>query len=145
MADTRLFGQGEVVANFQDLEDPRPEVNRKHPLVSVMVVAFIAVLAGLNKGETRNALARAVFFNRLGEMHDKSLENQRYPASGLNLVTAAIVLWNTAYLERAIQAIKDHGQSVDQALLQHFSPLSREHINRNRSHPDLDLAFSPAR
>src|SRR3546814_9092842 len=32
--------------------------------------------AGLNKGEARNALARAIFFNRLGEMRDRSLENQ---------------------------------------------------------------------
>ena len=54
-----------------------------------------------------------MFFNRLGEMRDRSFENQRYRASGLNLVTAAIVLWNTVYLERAIQAIKDHGQTVD--------------------------------
>jgi len=51
------------------------------------------VHAGLNKGEARNALARAVFSNRLGEMRDRSFENQRYRASGLTLVTAAIVLW----------------------------------------------------
>jgi TnpA family transposase len=58
------------------------------------------VHAGLNKGEARNALARAVFFNRLGEIRDRSFEQQRYRASGLNLVTAAVVLWNTVYLER---------------------------------------------
>jgi TnpA family transposase len=81
------------------------------------------VHAGLNKGEARNALARAVFFNRLGEMRDHSFENQRYRASGLTLVTAAIVLWNTVYLERAIQAIRDNGQPVDENLLQHVSPL----------------------
>ncbi len=57
------------------------------------------VHAGLNKGEARNALARAVFFNRLGEIRDRSFEQQRYRASGLNLVTAAVVLWNTVYLE----------------------------------------------
>jgi TnpA family transposase len=87
------------------------------------------VQAGLNKGEARNALARAVFFNRLGEVRDRSFENQRYRASGLNLVTAAIVLWNTVYLERAIRAIRDRGHAVDQALLQHLSPLGWEHIN----------------
>ena len=59
---------------------------------------------GLNKGEARNALARAVFFNRLGELHDRTHENQRHRASGLNLVVAAIVLWNTVYLERAVAA-----------------------------------------
>jgi TnpA family transposase len=36
------------------------------------------VSAGLNKGEAKNALARAVFFNRLGELRDRSFENQRY-------------------------------------------------------------------
>jgi TnpA family transposase len=51
------------------------------------------VHAGLNKGEARNALARAVFFNRLGEIRDRGSEQQRYRASGLNLLTAAIVLW----------------------------------------------------
>ncbi len=55
------------------------------------------VHAGLNKGEARNSLAGAVFFNRLGEIRDRSFEQQRYRASGLNLVTAAIVLWNTVY------------------------------------------------
>src|ERR1700730_11253324 len=38
--------------------------------------------AGLNKGEARNALARAVFFYRLGEIRDRTFENQRYRASG---------------------------------------------------------------
>ena len=85
--------------------------------------------AGLNKGEARNALARAVFFNRLGEIRDRSFEQQRYRASGLNLVTAAIVLWNTVYLERAANALRGHGQAVDDGLLQYLSPLGWEHIN----------------
>jgi TnpA family transposase len=46
------------------------------------------VQVGLNKREAKNALARAVFFNRLGEMRDRTFENQRYRASGLNLVVA---------------------------------------------------------
>jgi TnpA family transposase len=87
------------------------------------------VQIGLNKGEARNALARAVFLNRLGEMRDRSYENQRYRASGLNLVVAAIILWNTVYLERAIQALRDSGQNIDENLLPHCSPLGWEHIN----------------
>jgi hypothetical protein len=87
------------------------------------------VQSGLNKGETKNALARAVFLNRLGEMRDRSFENQRYRASGLNLVVAAIVLWNTVYLERAVQALRDSGKDVDDRLLPHLSPLGWERIN----------------
>jgi hypothetical protein len=81
------------------------------------------VQLGLNKGEAKNALARAVFFNRLGELRDRSFENQRYRASGLNLVVAAIVLWNTVYLGRAIHGLREQGQLVDENLLAHLSPL----------------------
>ena len=87
------------------------------------------VHAGLNKGEARNALARAVFFNRLGEIRDRSFDQQSYRASGLNLVTAAIVLWNTVYIERAIEAQREAGKLIDDELLQYLSPLGWEHIN----------------
>ena len=87
------------------------------------------VQAGLNKGEARNALARAVFFNRLGEIRDRGFEQQRYRASGLNLITAAIVLWNTVYLQRAVATLRDQGRSVDDDLLQYLSPLGWEHVN----------------
>jgi TnpA family transposase len=87
------------------------------------------VHAGLNKGEARNALARAVFIHRLGEIRDRTFEQQRYRASGLNLVTAAIVLWNTVYLERAAQALRDAGSLKDDSLQQYMSPLGWEHIN----------------
>jgi len=56
--------------------------------------------------------------------------NERlHRASGLNLVTAAIVLWNTVYLERATHAMCDTGKPVDGELLQYLSPLGWEHIN----------------
>jgi TnpA family transposase len=87
------------------------------------------VQEGLNKGEARNALARAVFFNRLGELRDRSFEQQSHRASGLNLVTAAIVLWNTVYLERATNALRDNGQLGNDDLLRYLSPLGWEHIN----------------
>ena len=77
----------------------------------------------------RNALARAVFLCRLGEIRDRSFEQQRFRASGLTLVTAAIVLWNTVYIERAFDASARNGQVVDADLLKYLSPLGWEHIN----------------
>jgi hypothetical protein len=62
-------------------------------------------------------------------MRDRTFENQRHRASGLNLVVAAIVLWNTVYLKRVVDALKAQGQVVDEDLLQHLSPLGWEHIN----------------
>ena len=79
---------------------------------------------GLNKGEARNALARAIFFCRLGELRDRTFEKQAYRASGLNLVVAAVILWNTRYLERAAA---DLGVGPD--TMRHVAPLGWEHLS----------------
>jgi TnpA family transposase len=82
--------------------------------------------AGLNKGEASNALRRAVFFHRQGEIRDRTFENQGFRASGLSLITAAIVHWNTVYLHRAVQHARALGATND--LLAHVAPLGWEHI-----------------
>jgi predicted transposase YbfD/YdcC len=46
MADIRHISLDEVVVHFAELEDPRSTVNLQHPLVSVIVIALMAVLAG---------------------------------------------------------------------------------------------------
>jgi predicted transposase YbfD/YdcC len=46
MADSRHISLDEVVLHFAELEDPRSTVNLQHPLVSVVVIALMAVLAG---------------------------------------------------------------------------------------------------
>ena len=46
MADIHRIGLDEVARHFEVLEDPRSTVNRQHPLVSVVVIALMAVLAG---------------------------------------------------------------------------------------------------
>jgi hypothetical protein len=57
-----------------------------------------------------------VFFNRLGDIRDRSFEQRRNRASGRNLVTVAIVLWDTVYRERAVTALRGHGQT-------HYEPI----------------------
>jgi predicted transposase YbfD/YdcC len=46
MADIQRISLDEVVRHFEELEDPRSTVNLQHPLVSVVVIALMAVLAG---------------------------------------------------------------------------------------------------
>jgi Tn3 transposase DDE domain len=82
----------------------------------------------LNKGESRNSLARAVFIHRLGEIRDRTYENQQHRASGLNLLVTAIILWNTRYLERAVATLRKVEDVPDQRLA-HLSPLGWEHVN----------------
>jgi hypothetical protein len=46
MADKQHISLDEIIPYFHELEDPRSTVNRQHPLVSVVVIALMAVLAG---------------------------------------------------------------------------------------------------
>jgi predicted transposase YbfD/YdcC len=46
MAKNQHIPLDEVVGYFDELEDPRSTINQKHPLVSVVVIALMAVLAG---------------------------------------------------------------------------------------------------
>jgi len=87
------------------------------------------VQAGLNKGEAKHALTRAVHFNRLGEIRDRTFENQLHRASGLNLVVGAIILWNTVHIEKIIDYLRKIDKGFNEDLIKHLSPLGWEHIN----------------
>ena len=87
--------------------------------------------AGLNKGAARSALSKTIFFHRHGEIRDRTFENQSYRASGLNLAVAAVVLWNTVYLSRAIAELRSHSEVIPDEILAHIAPLGCEHITFN--------------
>ena len=84
--------------------------------------------AGLSKGEARHTLARAVFAHSQGRIRDRSHEAQQKRVMALNFVIAAIVYWNTWYLDRAAEHLRRRGQLADPGLLRHVSPLGWEHI-----------------
>ena len=112
---------------IRDIADRRlyvPSKARDYPHLAMFIET-----AGLNKGELKNTLSRAVCFNRLGELRDRIFDAQRYRASGLNLVVAAIIFWNTVYLNRAIDALSEAGRPFDAAWLPHLAPVHWDHIN----------------
>jgi hypothetical protein len=47
----------------------------------------------------------------------------------LNLVIAAIVYWNTLYMDKATEHLRKIGKLPDPSLRKHVSPLGWEHIN----------------
>ena len=83
---------------------------------------------GLNKGEAMNALAKAIFFGKRGEFHEREMQDQLQRASALNILINAISVWNTIYLQKAIDYLKSE-KDFDENLLKHISPLAWEHIN----------------
>lgn len=59
---------------------------------------------------------------------DRSHEAQQDRASGLNLVIAAIVYWNSTYMADAIAHLRSAGNAVTDDLIAHTSPVGWEHI-----------------
>jgi hypothetical protein len=54
--------------------------------------------AGPNRSEQRHFLAQVICTFKQGRIADRSAEAQQFRASGLNLVIAAIVFWNSTYI-----------------------------------------------
>jgi Tn3 transposase DDE domain len=62
-----------------------------------------------------------------GRTARRTLENQQHRASGLNLLVAAIVVWNAVFTwSGAVLALR---AADNEALLVHLTPLKWEHIN----------------
>ena len=56
-------------------------------------------------------------------MRDLAFEDQMHHASCLVLVIAAIVVWNTVYLAKAVETYQTmQGKRIDPQLLEHLSP-----------------------
>jgi TnpA family transposase len=84
--------------------------------------------AGLNKSEQRHVLAQVICTFKQGRIADRGQEAQQFRASGLNLVIAAIVYWNSTYIADAVAHLRAQGQAASAAMLAHTSPLIWEHI-----------------
>ncbi len=87
------------------------------------------ILTQLNRGEARHSLARTVFHGRGGELRQRYREGQEEQLGALGLVVNAIVLWNTRYMERALEHVRHNGVDVHWEDIERISPLGHEHIN----------------
>jgi len=87
------------------------------------------ILTQLNRGEGRHAVARVICHGRRGEIKKRYREGQEDQLGALGLVTNAVVLWNTMYMDAALNHMKDKGTDVSQADMSRLSPLQHSHIN----------------
>jgi TnpA family transposase len=84
--------------------------------------------AGLNKSEQRHFLTQAICTFKQGRIADRTHEAQQFRASGLNLIIAAIVYWNSTYIADAVAHLRASGEIVPDELLAHTSPVGWGHI-----------------
>jgi TnpA family transposase len=83
----------------------------------------------LNKGEALHALREFLFFANKGTIRRKQEEEQTNQAGCLNLLTNAVVAWNTVYMAAAIDQLRADGYVVRDEDIAHLSPARYEHIN----------------
>jgi TnpA family transposase len=88
-----------------------------------------STLTQLNCGEGRHSLARAVFHGKRGELRQHYREGQEDQLGSLGLVLNMIVLWNTIYMEAALNQLRMEGYPVNDEDVSRLSPLLYEHIN----------------
>ena len=88
-----------------------------------------AILTQLNRGESRHSLAREVFHGKRGELRQQYREGQEDQLGSLGLVLNVIVLWNTIYMEAALEQLRRDGHTVHEEDVARLSPLGYSHIN----------------
>ena len=88
------------------------------------------ILTQLNRGEGRHAVARIICHGQRGGIRKRYREGQEDQLGALGLVTNAVVLWNTIYMDAARNHLEQQfiviKEEDDEARL---SPLQHEHIN----------------
>jgi TnpA family transposase len=84
----------------------------------------------LNKGEALHTLRQFLFFLNESKIRIADPEDQQLQADCLNLMTNAVILWNTVYMWKAIEQLKNDGYAFTDNDIAELSPCRFEHINR---------------
>ena len=78
---------------------------------------------------TLHALRRFLFFAHEGKVQRRQADQQTNQVLCLNLVTNAIVTWNTVYMNAAIERLRAEGRIGRDIDLGHLSPALYGHVN----------------
>jgi|SRR6516162_5500287 hypothetical protein len=84
----------------------------------------------MNPGVTVKLAAQLRFFAREGVVTQKYEDGQANQAGCLNLLTNAVIVWNTVYMQAALDAIQHEGYPVQGEDFVHLWPMRFAHIHR---------------
>ena len=79
-------------------------------------------LTQLNHHENRHRLARKVWHGQYGELRQAYREGQEEQLGVLGLVVNALVLWNTLYMQQALEYLKKQGATIREDDVMRLSP-----------------------
>ncbi len=87
------------------------------------------ILTQLNRGEGRHSVARFICHGQRGEIRKRYRDGQEDQLGALGLVTNAVVLWNTIYMQAALDYLREQSVDVKDEDEIRLSPLIHGHIN----------------
>ena len=87
------------------------------------------ILTQLNRGEGRHSVARIICHGQRGEIRKRYREGQEDQLGALGLVTNAVVLWNTLYMDAARNYLEQKSVLIKEEDEARLSPLQYGHIN----------------
>ncbi|MBB4914904.1 Tn3 family transposase [Streptosporangium saharense] len=100
----RMTGLGEAFAHYGRI------FKTLHLLQFIDSQAYRRMIgAQLNIGESRHALARRIFFGRLGELCHGYREGMEDQLGALGMALNAVVWWNTLYIDAAMNRLQGQG------------------------------------
>jgi hypothetical protein len=74
-------------------------------------------------------VARTICHGNRSEIRQRYTEGQEDQLGALGLVTNAVILWNTMYMQASLDHIKEEGNETNQQDVDRLSPLQYEDIN----------------
>jgi TnpA family transposase len=83
----------------------------------------------LNKGEALHSLRSHLCYANQGEIRAQQDEQLHNQVGCLNLVTNAVIVWNSVYIEQVVQQLKQEGQFPGDEALKQIWPTRHAHIN----------------
>ena len=83
----------------------------------------------LNKGEAIHALRKDIFYANRGEIRKRHEHEQDTQTLCLNLLTNAVIAWNTIYIGRIQQHLASSDKPLTDEAIRHTSPTIRAHLN----------------
>lgn len=82
----------------------------------------------LNRHEARHRVARIIFHGNEGQLRQPYRDGQEDQLGALGFALNALVLWNAAYMNDAIDHLKATGHTIPAEDLRRLTPLVHEHI-----------------
>ena len=88
-----------------------------------------AIKSQITLQESRHALGRHIFHGKRGELRQRYTEGMEDQLGALGLVLNCVTLWNTVYMDAALDQLRTEDYPVREEDVAHLSAFARSHIN----------------